>query len=167
MITSNIDLADSLINGHFGVVFDFAYVDSSITKVHVKLDNQNASKNAMLKDQYASKYKVVPIQRNGANIIVSKNSSETFKRTQFPLTLAWACTVHKVQGLTLLNSTVVSLELIKQRSFSPGQIYVALSRSTSLSKLNIISDFDPNIIKPNHLALEYYEYLTKEHKGLQ
>ena len=78
------------------------------------------------------------------------------------MTLAWACTVHKVQGLTLLNSTVVSLELIKQRSFSPGQIYVALSRSTSLSKLNILSDFDPKIIKPNHLALEHYEYLRKE-----
>ena len=106
--------------------------------------------------------KVVPIQRIEANIIISKNSSKTFKRIQFPLTLAWACTVHKVQGLTLLNSTVVSLELIKQRSFSPGQIYVALSRSTSLSKLNILSDFDPKIIKPNHLALEHYEYLRKE-----
>ena len=104
----------------------------------------------------------MPIQRNGANIIVSKNSSETFKRTQFPLTLTWACTVHKVQGLTLLNSTVISLELIKQRSFSPGQIHVALLCSTSLSKLNLLSDFDPKIIKPNHLALEHYEYLRNE-----
>ena len=52
--------------------------------------------------------------------------------------------------------------MIKQRSFSSGQIYVALSRSTSLSKLNILSDFDPKIIKPNHLALEHYEYLRKE-----
>ena len=116
----------------------------------------------MSKDLYASKYKVVPIQRIEANIIISKNSSETFKRTQFPLTLAWACTVHKVQGLTLLNSTVVSLELIRLRSFSPGQIYVALSRLMSLSKLNIHSDFDSKIIKPNHLALEHYEYLRKE-----
>ena len=52
--------------------------------------------------------------------------------------------------------------MIKQRSFSPGRIYVALSRSASLSKLNILSDFDPKIIKPNHLALEHYEYLRKE-----
>ena len=54
MITSNIDLADRLINGQFGVVFDFAYIDSSITKVYVKLDDQNAGKNAMSKDLYAS-----------------------------------------------------------------------------------------------------------------
>ena len=101
-------------------MFDFAFNDSSITKVYVKLDYQNAGKNKMSKDLYASKYKVVPFQRIEANIIISKNSSETFKRTQFPLTLAWTCTVHKAQGLTLLNSTVVSLELIKQRSFSPG-----------------------------------------------
>ena len=78
------------------------------------------------------------------------------------MTLAWACTFHKVQGLTLLGSAVVLLELIKQRSFSPGQICVALSRSTSLSKLNILSNFDPKIIKPNHLALEHCEYLRKE-----
>ena len=32
MITSNIDLADRLINGQFAIVFDFIYIDSSITK---------------------------------------------------------------------------------------------------------------------------------------
>lgn len=47
-------------------------------------------------------------------------------------------------------------------SFSPGQIYVALSRSASLSKLNILSDFISNAIKPNYSALEHYECLRKE-----
>ena len=32
----------------------------------------------------------------------------------------------------------------------------------SLSKLNILSDFDLKIIKLNHLALEHCEYLRKE-----
>ena len=54
MITLNTDLADRLIKGQFGVAFDFAYNDSSITKVYVKLDDQNAGKNAMSKDLYAS-----------------------------------------------------------------------------------------------------------------
>ena len=63
MITSNIDLADRLINGQLRVVFDFAYIDSSVTKIYVKLDDQNGTKNAMSKDLYASKYKVVPIHR--------------------------------------------------------------------------------------------------------
>ena len=88
MITSNIDLADHLINGQFGEVFDFAYIDPSIAKVYVKLDDQNAGKNAMSKDLYASRYIVVIIQGVNANIIISKNSSEKFKRTQFQLTLA-------------------------------------------------------------------------------
>ena len=89
MITSNIDLANRLINGQFRVVFEFAYVDTSITKVYVILDDQNA----MLKNLYASNYKVVAIQRTEVNFIIRKNSSETFKRTQFSLTLAWVCKV--------------------------------------------------------------------------
>ena len=31
-----------------------------------------------------------------------------------------------------------------------------------MSKLNILSDFDPKINKLNHLTLEHYEYLRKE-----
>ena len=54
------------------------------------------------------------------------------------------------------------MELVKQRTFSPGQIYVALSQSTLLSKLNTISNFDPKIVQSNHLALNHYEYLRKE-----
>ena len=46
IITSNIDLADCLINGQSGAVFDFEYIDSLVTKVYVKLDDQNAGKNA-------------------------------------------------------------------------------------------------------------------------
>ena len=89
MITSNTDLSDRLINGQFGIVFHFGYVSSSITKAYLKLDDEKADKNVLLKDSYASKHKVVPIQKVEANIKINKSSSETFNRTQLPLPLPW------------------------------------------------------------------------------
>ena len=162
MITLNINLNDHLINGQFGVVFDFGYIESSITRVYVKLDDENAVKEAISKNVYLTKHRVVPIKRIVANIIISKNSSQNFQKNFISIDLSVDLHIHKVQGLTLLNSTVASLELIKQRSYSSGQIYVAFSRSTSSLRLNRIPDFDPIIIKLNYLALKHYEYLRKE-----
>ena len=74
------------------------------------------------------------------------------------MTLAWACTVHKVEGLTL-EKVILSTELVKQRSFNYGQIYVALSRVKSLNGLCILGQVESKHIKTNPKVLPEYQTL--------
>lgn len=77
------------------------------------------------------------------------HEEETGSYTQFPLTLAWAVTIHKSQGKTL-ERVIVDLD---RGAFAPGQLYVALSRCRSLEHLFltrpvVLSDIrvDPRIV---------------------
>ena len=54
--------------------------------------------------------------------------------TQYPLRLAWAVTIHKSQGLTFDKAIIDA-----GASFAPGQVYVALSRCTSLQGMVLLS----------------------------
>ena len=58
-------------------------------------------------------------------------------RSQFPLRLSWATTIHKIQGQSL-DRIVVSFD----KPFRDGQAYVALSRARKLEGLHLTS-FDP------------------------
>jgi len=73
---------------------------------------------------------------------------------QIPLILAWAITIHKSQGLTLDK---ISCDL--SEVFSPGQIYVALSRARALSGV-FIESINFKKITSNRDAVKFYEGLS-------
>ncbi len=70
--------------------------------------------------------------------------------TQYPLRLAWSITVHKSQGLTFER---VYADL--GSAFEDGQVYVALSRCTTLSGLVLKTQIPRSKISTNKNVIEF------------
>ncbi|MBC7904725.1 MAG: AAA family ATPase, partial [Gemmatimonadaceae bacterium] len=70
--------------------------------------------------------------------------------TQFPIRHAWAITIHKSQGLTFERAIIDA-----GASFAAGQVYVALSRCTSLEGLVLYSFINRSAISTDNRVLEF------------
>ncbi|CCH46403.1 DNA repair and recombination protein [Wickerhamomyces ciferrii] len=82
------------------------------------------------------------------------NDGETgASRSQLPLLLSWALSIHKSQGQTLDR---VKVDLTKV--FEMGQVYVALSRAVSKDRLQLIN-FDKSKIRSSGIVKQFYEQL--------
>jgi len=124
----NIDTKHGLVNGALGTVTSIA-----AHTVMVKFDH--------VEEFY-------PIERVKSKFQLFKNFY--VYRKQFPLTVAYAITVHKCQGLSL-DCAIVDLS---NKVFCAGMAYVAVSRVRSLDGLYLTS-FDPvSIIVSNDCLKE-------------
>ena len=77
-----------------------------------------------------------------------------FLRKQFPLRPAFAMTVNKAQGQTL---KCVGIDLRSRSCFSHGQLYVALSRVTNMSNLQLIGPERPEDLSNKQLVNVVYK----------
>ena len=72
---------------------------------------------------------------------------------QIPISLAWAMTIHKSQGLTLDK---VHLDL-GWGAFETGQTYVALSRSRSMAAITLARKLSVSDVLVDKEAVEFYK----------
>ncbi|MCK4968509.1 MAG: AAA family ATPase [Candidatus Aenigmarchaeota archaeon] len=135
MCIANINLEDGICNGSRGVVIDF---QSGFPVVKFVNDKELV----MLPHVWEYKNSAKKINVN---------------ITQIPLILAWAVTIHKIQGATL-DFAEISID---GGIFECGQTYVALSRLTTLDGLYLRS-FDANKIMANDRVIEFYKKFDKE-----
>ena len=69
---------------------------------------------------------------------------------QIPLRLAWAITIHKSQGLTFEKAVIDA-----GKAFSPGQVYVALSRCKSIEGIVLKSPINIESISVDDQVVEF------------
>lgn len=115
------------VNGSIGTV---SKIDQT---VFVEVDGENHEVQPVVWEKY--RYSYSPLTKQLKKDIVAEF-------TQFPLRLAWAVTIHKSQGKTYSRAIVD----LGQRSFAPGQTYVALSRISALDGLYLTRPLRPSDI---------------------
>ena len=155
MLTTNVDVIDGLTNGVMGTVTNVVPCTTphKIRAVLVKFDNDRVGSNAKQVSMYKHIDKnSVPIEEVQTNFSIGGHSTCQANRKQFPLTLSWAVTIHKCQGLTL-PEIVVDMSPSKGR-FSAGQAYVAFSRVRELNKLHIVNYTRSQIRVSPHVEAE-------------
>ena len=139
MCTSNLDIPRGICNGAQGKII--AFEESPPTKI----------------DQLH--HSVLPVVRFANGVIMQlpvqfRHSQEypAIAVGQIPLCLAWALTIHKIQGATMKMAEID----IGSAIFEYGQTYVALSRIQSLEGL-YLSSFYPSKIRTNPKVIAFYD----------
>ena len=141
MLRRNIDTGKKLVNGSVGTITNLkSNQNGHVWKIVINFDGISEP---------------VEINRDKRKIRIFENAY--VYREQFPLTCAYAITIHKSQGLSL---KCVMADL-GDSIFSEGQIYVALSRVQTLSGLHLIN-INFNKIKASSKALEFYASKSSE-----
>jgi ATP-dependent DNA helicase PIF1 len=134
VLLRNLDFSKGLVNGSRGVVTDFIMGDATMPYVPVVT--------------FANGEKLVVTQQEWK---VEQGKQVLASRRQIPLALCWATTIHKSMGQTL---TKVQTRVAS--AFAYGQVYVSLSRCTSLEGVYLL-DFDPRKIMANPKVVDFYQ----------
>ena len=134
ILLKTINAASGLVNGARGVVTRFFSENRNRTNFPI-VKFSNGCEQSIRADEYDL--------RVGGKTVAS--------RTQLPISLSWAISVHRSQGMTV-EKAVLDL----QKSFASGQAYVALSRVKSLEGLSLQTAIKPSQVRASDDVLRFY-----------
>lgn len=131
ILRKNLCVAKGLVNGSQGTVTDIIYMDGEAppSLPYVILINFDTFRGPYLEGHA---FPVRPVS------VVWRASNTECSRCQFPLTLAYALTIHKSQGLTLSKAAID----IGPKELASGLAYVGLSRVKRLDGLMLLQSYD-------------------------
>ncbi len=130
--------AQRFFNGKIGIISD-------INDKNIEVSFSDDSKTVTI-EKY--EWQNIKYAINEATNEIEEKINGTF--THYPIKLAWAITVHKSQGLTF-SKAIIDIG----QAFAPGQVYVALSRLTSLDGLVLSSPINTNSLNIDASITEY------------
>ena len=103
----NVNTIDGLVNGAGGTSIGFEYANNSVKSIIVKFDSDSCGENQRLKHPIAKKYKAdngTPVFRQEIDVSLSKHGHGPIaKVSQFPLTINYASTAHRMQVRIYFN----------------------------------------------------------------
>jgi len=130
------------VNGTIGVVRELLP-----NTVKVMVQNGPYSNTVEVKGHQWESYRYDHDMMSGK---ISPNIIGTF--VQIPLMLAWAVTIHKSQGKTLDKIKVD----LSSGAFASGQVYVALSRCTSIEGITLERPIQPKDVSCDQEVKRFY-----------
>jgi len=146
-IRNDMDRSKRYFNGKIGVV-------SKLEKDKIVIQCENDPDEIEVKQE---KWENVRYTLNKSTRVMEENTLGSF--TQYPLRLAWAITIHKSQGLTFEKAIIDAGD-----SFAAGQIYVALSRCTSLEGMILKSKIRTNSFFTDPRIVQFSKSISTSHK---
>ena len=175
MLVHNTDLGDGLINGTTGYVRGFIQSNGSEARdslnVHmilIEFDEEEDGQELRQKYSYILKSctlkNVTPIARLKFEHSVGKAEKDHVTKNtlyQFPVTLAFALTIHKCQGITIHPPE--NMRTDSKSCFQGAMFYVACGRVQRLNQL-FLSSFRKEDIKINSKALAEAKRITEQAK---
>ena len=174
MVTFNIQISDSLINGALGNVIGFVYGSrNNVIAVMVQFDDPEVGNLQKVRFKELCKgfeeQNGCPIFRTtlrpqGKAMRSANSHGASVKITQFPLRLAAASTGHKLQGTSIKSNLVVHGYVNKKKNKTAAVpkclYYVMLSRVTKIDNIFLDDNFDIDHIQCSTSALEEVERLN-------